>query len=187
MAGCRFMNQQQALARRLARHEGIIFMVARSFARPGSADFDDLRQELRLAAWRALQAYDPAKGTESSFIATYCKNAALSARQAARRQRLGGGQPCTSLDAPADGLDGSPIIESIADDAPGPDEQAAASLAAADVLRQVSPRERTILALRASGFTLDEVGQRLGGLSRERIRQCEVEALCRCVTARRRR
>ncbi len=181
------MREQQALARRLARHEGIIRMAARAAAYRSSPDYNDVLQELRLAAWRALQVHDPARGAESSLVAAYCRNAAFTLRAAARVQRLGGGQPVASLDAPADGVDGSPIIESIADDGPGPDEQAAASLAAADVLRHARPRERTILTLRASGFTLDEVGQRLGGLSRERIRQCEVEALCRCVTARRRR
>ncbi len=56
--------------------------------------------------------------------------------------------------------------------------------ALSDVILGLGERERTILSMRFGltsdrTYTLDEVGSRLGGISRERVRQIEKQALAR--------
>lgn len=95
--------------------------------------------------------------------------------------------PIKSLHAPMQGLDEVTLEESL------PDEEAVAADAELDqdrlsgsleaLLENLSPRERTILSWRfgldgEEPTTLGEIGRRLG-LSRERVRQLEGQALAR--------
>jgi RNA polymerase primary sigma factor len=91
-----------------------------------------------------------------------------------------------SLDTPV-GEDGSQLGDFIADQAiPQPEEQSAASLLREELsktLESLTPRERRIIELRFGlgseySRTLAEVGTELG-LSKERIRQIEKEALAK--------
>jgi RNA polymerase primary sigma factor len=91
-----------------------------------------------------------------------------------------------SLDAPV-GEEGSQIGDFIADQAgPRPEEQSTASLLREELrktLESLTPRERRIIELRFGlgneySRTLEEVGTELG-LSKERIRQIEKEALAK--------
>ncbi len=95
----------------------------------------------------------------------------------------------TSLDAPVGESDDATLGDFVAGDGPLPDELVERSLRSqtlADALRSLSDRHRAVVILRfglddAEPKTLEEIGRRLG-LTRERVRQIEVEALKRLAT-----
>jgi RNA polymerase primary sigma factor len=92
----------------------------------------------------------------------------------------------TSLDAPVGGSDDAVLGDFVAGEGPLPDEQVEDSLRSetlAVALRSLPDRHRTVVILRyglddADPKTLEEIGRRLG-LTRERVRQIEIEALKR--------
>ena len=94
-----------------------------------------------------------------------------------------------SLDAPVSDGNDALLGDFVAGDDPTPDELVESSLRSqvlADALRALPDRSRTIVVLRyglgdADPKTLEEIGRRLG-LTRERVRQIEVEALQRLAT-----
>jgi RNA polymerase primary sigma factor len=95
----------------------------------------------------------------------------------------------SSLDAPVGDTDDATLGDFVAGDGPLPDEQVEDSLRSqtlADALRSLPERHRAVVVLRyglddADPKTLEEIGRRLG-LTRERVRQIEVEALKRLAT-----
>jgi RNA polymerase primary sigma factor len=95
----------------------------------------------------------------------------------------------TSLDAPVGEADDAVLGDFVAGEGPLPDEQVEDSLRSqtlADALRSLPDRHRSVVILRyglddAEPKTLEEIGRRLG-LTRERVRQIEVEALKRLAT-----
>src|SRR4051812_22714477 len=97
----------------------------------------------------------------------------------------------TSLDAPVGDYDDAVFGDFVAGDGPLPDEEVEVSLrcqALAEALAALSDRERRVLILRyglddAEPKTLEEIGRRLG-LTRERVRQIETEALKRLARLR---
>ncbi|HEV7639952.1 MAG TPA: sigma-70 family RNA polymerase sigma factor, partial [Gaiellaceae bacterium] len=92
----------------------------------------------------------------------------------------------TSLDAPVGEADDAVLGDFVAGEGPLPDEQVEDSLRSqtlADALHSLPDRHRAVVILRyglddAEPKTLEEIGRRLG-LTRERVRQIEVEALKR--------
>jgi RNA polymerase primary sigma factor len=94
-----------------------------------------------------------------------------------------------SLDAPIGDADDAVLGDFVPGDGPLPDEQVEDSLRSqtlADALRALPDRHRAVVILRyglddAEPKTLEEIGRRLG-LTRERVRQIEVEALKRLAT-----
>ena len=106
---------------------------------------------------------------------------ALEVRAAARAS--------ASLDAPVSDGDDTALGEFVAGDGPSPEEVVEISLRSqvlADALRALPDRSRVVVVLRygladADPKTLEEIGRRLG-LTRERVRQIEVEALKRLAT-----
>jgi RNA polymerase primary sigma factor len=95
----------------------------------------------------------------------------------------------TSLDAPVGEADDAVLGDFVPGDGPLPDELVEDSLRSqvlADALRALPDRHRAVVILRyglddAEPKTLEEIGRRLG-LTRERVRQIEVEALKRLAT-----
>jgi RNA polymerase primary sigma factor len=95
----------------------------------------------------------------------------------------------TSLDAPVGEADDATLGDFVAGDEPLPDELVEDSLRSqtlADALRSLPERHRAVVILRyglddAEPKTLEDIGRRLG-LTRERVRQIEVEALKRLAT-----
>ncbi|HZQ15196.1 MAG TPA: sigma-70 family RNA polymerase sigma factor [Gaiellaceae bacterium] len=95
----------------------------------------------------------------------------------------------SSLDAPVGDAEDAVLGDFVAGDDPLPDEVVEASLRSqtlTESLRALPERHRTVVVLRyglAGGdpTTLEEIGRRLG-LTRERVRQIEVEALKRLAT-----
>ena len=94
-----------------------------------------------------------------------------------------------SLDAPVGDADDAVLGDFVAGEGPLPDEQVEDSLRSetlATALRALPDRHRAVVVLRyglddAEPKTLEEIGRRLG-LTRERVRQIEVEALKRLAT-----
>src|SRR3954452_5444035 len=92
----------------------------------------------------------------------------------------------TSLDPPVGETEDAVFGDFVAGDGPLPDEEVEVSLrcqALAEALNALAERERSVLILRyglddAEPKTLEEIGRRLG-LTRERVRQIETEALKR--------
>src|SRR6185312_4376884 len=97
----------------------------------------------------------------------------------------------TSLDQPVGDADDAVLGDFVPGEGPLPEEQVELSLrsqALAAALAALSERERQVLVLRYGladyePKTLEEIGRRLG-LTRERVRQIEVEALRRLATLR---
>ena len=97
----------------------------------------------------------------------------------------------TSLDQPVGETEDAVFGDFVAGDGPLPDEEVEVSLrcqALADALAALGDRERRVLILRyglddAEPKTLEEIGRRLG-LTRERVRQIETEALKRLARLR---
>jgi RNA polymerase primary sigma factor len=95
----------------------------------------------------------------------------------------------TSLDAPVGEADDAVLGDFVAGDGPLPDELVEDSLRSqtlAEALRALPERHRLVVVLRyglddADPKTLEDIGRRLG-LTRERVRQIEVEALKRLST-----
>ena len=95
----------------------------------------------------------------------------------------------SSLDAPVGESDDATLGDFVAGEGPLPDEQVEDSLrsqALADALHALPDRHRAVVILRyglddSEPKTLEEIGRRLG-LTRERVRQIEVEALKRLAT-----
>jgi len=106
---------------------------------------------------------------------------ALEVRAAARAS--------ASLDAPVSDGEDALLGDFVAGDGPSPEELVESSLRSqvlADALRALPDRSRAVVVLRyglgdADPKTLEEIGRRLG-LTRERVRQIEVEALKRLAT-----
>jgi len=94
-----------------------------------------------------------------------------------------------SLDAPVSDGEDALLGDFVAGDGPSPEELVESSLRSqvlADALRALPDRSRAVVVLRyglgdADPKTLEEIGRRLG-LTRERVRQIEVEALKRLAT-----
>src|SRR5690242_12807937 len=92
----------------------------------------------------------------------------------------------TSLDAPVGETDDAVLGDFVAGDGPLPDEQVEDSLRSqtlADALKSLPDRHRAVIVLRyglddADPRTLEQIGRHLG-ITRERVRQIEVEALNR--------
>jgi RNA polymerase primary sigma factor len=115
--------------------------------------------------------------------------ASLSIHQA--REVRAAARAAASLDQPVGEQDDAVLGDFVAGDGPLPEEQVELSLrsaALAQALASLSERERQVVVLRygLSDYepkTLEEIGRRLG-LTRERVRQIEVETLRRLATLR---
>src|SRR5687767_13855749 len=97
----------------------------------------------------------------------------------------------TSLDQPVGEADDAVFGDFVAGDGPLPEEQVEVSLrsqALREALEALSDRERQVVVLRygltdAEPKTLEEIGRRLG-LTRERVRQIELDSLKRLASLR---
>ena len=96
--------------------------------------------------------------------------------------------PELSSASPVSGMQSTTIEETLSEEETQPFLEAfdrmKVQAALSDVILGLGERERTILSMRFGlssdrTYTLDEVGSRLGGISRERVRQLEKQALAR--------
>lgn len=88
----------------LARAERLVQITARRFYLPG-AERDDLLQELRIAALKAIRTYSPTRGaTLDGFIMMACHHAAVSAVKLHRAGKRLVITDAVRLDGPAPGF-----------------------------------------------------------------------------------
>ena len=152
-----------------------------------------LRQEqARLTHHRIVEAGRRllAKGTYSAVtMEEIAVEASLPIEQA--REVKAAARASASLDQPVGETDDAVFGDFVAGDGPLPEEQVELSLrsqALQEALRSLPERERHVLVLRyglADGEprTLEEIGRRLG-LTRERVRQIELDSLKRLASLR---
>ena len=189
---------------RVEDHAGLVHRIARRYAgrqRGTGLDLNDLAQAGFLGAMRAAESFDPAIAKWSTYasywvrtaiqreIANRAETVRLPIHLQERRRKAGEKMRATvfSLDRRI-GDDSSENGATFLDQtcyAPGeglasePDEAEAKILALVARTHTLTDRQREVLTMRAQGVTLTEIGQALGGLSRERIRQIEAAGIVR--------
>jgi RNA polymerase primary sigma factor len=157
----------------------LVISVAKKYMGRG-VPFLDLIQEGNIGLIRATKKFDYRRGHKFSTYATWwIRQAVTRAIQVARRP--------LSLETPTDDEEDSVLGDFIEDDeAPPPDDMATYNLLKEhleEVLNGLPPREVRILQLRyglldGQAYTLEEVGRKMG-VTRERVRQIEAQALSR--------
>lgn len=159
---------EQAWAKQLAEHEGLVRWVVRQQWR-GELSEADARHEGRLGLWRALQGYDPGRGTRFSSYAVPAITHAVWAGVAERRGAIRPGVilSCEAL------VDETDLGERL--------HQAEVRAALAALIRQLPPRWRQIVVAhhglgQAPPQSFATLGRALG-VSRQRVEQLHAVAL----------
>jgi RNA polymerase sigma-32 factor len=170
------------VAELVARHQGLVYMVAKQFA--AACPLEDLMQEGNLGLLRAAEKFQPERGLAFGTYARHWVYAMVS-RFAGRRgmvRRTAHGKyiatPTVSLDAPLHDDGDSTMLDTLMAPERGADEQLEhhqLRLQVRGVVARLalSSMERAIVEQRLmGGATLDVVAQQFG-CSRERVRQVE--------------
>ena len=128
----------------LDRYGGLVWSIARRFE---AADAEDAVQEIFLDLWKSAASYDPALGSEATFIATITRRRLIDRRRT-RRRRPTATQPIGDLEL----------------EAPGARPDASADAAkAADALGKLRPDQRRVLVLAtAHGMSHGEIAEYTG-------------------------
>jgi RNA polymerase sigma factor (sigma-70 family) len=79
-------DARAAFTRLLEEHRGIVFKVANTYAR-GTADRDDLAQEIAAQLWRAWPRYDPDRGSATTWMYRVALNVGISFLRGDGRRR----------------------------------------------------------------------------------------------------
>ena len=120
---------------------------------------DDLQQILRLALMHEMSNFKPS-GCRYTFAANVCANYGknLIVRRAKDNERSNG--PVMSLDVDAGG--GETYADLIQGEEPSPQEMAEHSDGVARLLESLGEDDRTICRMLLDGYTLAEIGARIG-------------------------
>jgi RNA polymerase sigma factor (sigma-70 family) len=173
---------EEEIAHIVSGNKGLICRVLRSFKDVISyEDMEDMEQEVRIAMLQALRKYDESRGVPAIAFMTQCMYHFVSDRKTdyyrQHHIRRRGSEDTievsvSSLDAVT--ADGTVYVEEhLADDhAEHPWEEAiVAQITSEEALVDLPARTADILRLQAFDYTLQEIGNFYGGLSRERVRQ----------------
>ncbi len=144
-------GDQAAVRECMARFGPVVWGLARRMS-PSRLDAEDAVQEIFLDLWVNGARYDPALGTEETFVAVVARRRLIDRRRKALRR------PVTqSIDA-AGGGDG--VLETGHD---GGIETSAEAALAARAMGELRPEQREVLRLSvAEGLTHDEIASRTG-------------------------
>ncbi|HEX4451749.1 MAG TPA: sigma-70 family RNA polymerase sigma factor [Kofleriaceae bacterium] len=128
----------------LAQYGNLVWSIARRFE---PSDAEDAVQEIFLDIWRSAGGYDPARGSEATFVAT------ITRRRLIDRRRMRARRPSAT--------------EQVADlelEAPNvPPDTTADAAKAADALGQLRPEQRRVLVLAtAHGMSHGEIAAQTG-------------------------
>jgi RNA polymerase primary sigma factor len=173
-----------------AQHLGLVWSIAKRFrwAIGGALDLDDLVQAGALGLMRALRTYDAERGvTMATYavpwirrfivrtIANQRRTVRVPVHEQTRRWRCGAPAQlnAVSLDAPVHPASASTLGDALRSE----DENPSARVDAQRALLRLDERARRVLVARFfNDETLEEAGASLG-VTRERARQLEAEAL----------
>jgi RNA polymerase sigma-70 factor, ECF subfamily len=128
----------------LARYGGLVWSIARRFE-PGDAE--DAVQEIFLDLWKSAARFDPALGSEATFVATITRRRLIDRRRT-RRRRPSATEPIGDVEIVAPG---------------GGPEASAEAAKAAHALGQLRPEQRQVLVLAtAHGMSHGEIAAHTG-------------------------
>ncbi len=128
----------------IAHYGGLVWSIARRFE---LADAEDAVQEIFLDLWKSAARFDPALGSEATFIAMIARRRLIDRRRTRRRR------PTTEQ---------LPEVPSIPDAGIAPDASAEANKAAA-ALHQLRPEQRQVLVLSTChGMSHGEIAAQTG-------------------------
>ncbi len=91
----------QAVGELLDRYGGLVYSLARRFCY-APADVDDAVQEVFVALWRSAARFDPALGSEETFVATVTRRRLIDRRRRSQRRAAHTGEADVSLAASDD-------------------------------------------------------------------------------------
>jgi RNA polymerase sigma-70 factor (ECF subfamily) len=145
-------ERARLFAEATCQHMGIFLKTAYAFAAP--ADRDDLVQELLLAAWQALPAFDAGRCKLSTFLYRVASNRALNWSRTQRRygRRLAALEQCPQL----------VLAEGAAPAEAGRIEWLYA------LMRELPPLDRSLLMLHLDRLSYREIGE-VAGLSENHV------------------
>jgi len=135
-------GDDEAVRACLARYGNLVYSLARRFLRDPS-DVEDACQEIFVSLWRNAGAFDPARGSEVTFVAMIAR------RRLFDRTRSASTRPIPLLDR--EPITSSAAIEAHVD-----------ARNAADALRECSEPQRRVVVLAAvQGLTQEEIATEL--------------------------
>jgi RNA polymerase sigma-70 factor (ECF subfamily) len=143
----------------LSRFTPLVRSIARRFG-AGAGSADDLVQETMLRLWRSADRFDPARGSEKTFVASVARNAAIDMvrRQASR--------PATAVAEPESVAASASAAGIGSGSAGGPDqlaERVVTSLSVRSALAELPAAQRELLRLAYyDQLTQPEIAERLG-------------------------
>jgi RNA polymerase sigma factor (sigma-70 family) len=80
-------GDESAVAELMKRYGGLVYALARRFSSE-RADLEDAVQEVFAAIWKAANKYDPALGTEDTFVSMVTRRRLIDRRRRAVRRAL---------------------------------------------------------------------------------------------------
>lgn len=167
-------------------HEGLARILAKPYkwcANYGSCDADDVIQEARIAIWEAESTFDPNQGYAFSTYARYRARRMMqrSADRMAHAVRLPRGESKNVWlgQARFPRRAGEFVLESLCGDGGmGEVESPRLRERIQEAWAALPERLREVLYLRfVEEMTLEDVGARVGGVTRSRVQQLEAKAL----------
>src|SRR5512133_1194491 len=181
-------GDEDARQQLVQRSLGFVVAFARKL-RLGAVRLDDVIQEGNLGLIRALETFDPHAGTRFSTYAVWWVRAYIGryVKEARSIVRPRGGTLAAadlSLDSAIDDDDGASHLDRVEDDRPGPEDSFMTNETAREVRDVLAGLKDQVGGLgwdiihsriqHDTPITLEEVGRRWG-LSRERVRQVEIQ------------
>lgn len=137
-------GDRTAIRECIARYGGLVWSLAR---RAAQTDAEDAVQEIFLDLWKSASRFDPAMGSEATFVATIARRRLVDRRR--QRQRT----PATASLAEAQSVTASSV----------PPEMGAEAALAARALEQLRPEQRQVLILTTChGLSHEEVATSTG-------------------------
>ena len=129
-------------------HGNTVWGLARRFCR-SAEDAEDATQEILIEIWKSAERFDPASGSELTFVMTIARRRLID-----RARRLGRRPPLELLQEAGD------VAAAASPDRSEVDDEARKAMAA---LQQLRPEQRQVLELAlAEGRTHQEIAQAVG-------------------------
>ncbi len=139
----------------IASFGDLVWSLARRMTR-SPADAEDAVQDIFLSVWQSAGRYDPARGSEATFIAAIARRTLIDRYRRSTRRVVE-----VPLDPPGDERD-SPAWSVADPQAEGGGERASEAAQAVEALRELRPEQQQVLALAmVDGLSQSEIATRL--------------------------